>query len=410
MKLSAHHLLLTPQGEAWLEFFDEPDRPLIRELTGALSLVSLTEFERSLTKLVREVAAESRAVAIYSAREFEECLSFDGEDDDCESGLDATPRGADIGSEGRTAHIARQIRRSAPTKFVVHPSISKLRAGTVDHIVVIDDILGTGNRCSTYLEQLWKYATIKSWWSYKLIKFSVVAYAGTEDAVHLVRRHRSRPQVHVYRYCPTISSLPWPPQRRTAARAVCRKYANRWRIDYSLGYKKTASLLVFEHGCPNNVPSVFWGEAARGPLNWRAIFEGRSTAGGTSSAFPPEFEAGTPVSALISAGQHRLAAALPSVGDRPLSARILLVLSLIWKGRRRLETLAHATGLTVDDCNALLESCIAAGFISPLRRITSAGLAEVKGAMNARGQRKNPVPPAGNDVYYPLALRSRISG
>lgn len=410
MKLSAHHLLLTPQGEAWLDFFDESDRPLIRELTGALSLVSLTEFERSLTKLVREVAAESRAVAIYSAREFEECLRFDGEDDGCESGLDATPRGADIGSEGRTAHIARQIRRSAPTKFVVHPSVSELRAGAVEHIVVIDDILGTGNRCSTYLDQLWKYATIKSWRSYKLIKFSVVAYAGTEDAVQLVRRHRSRPQVHVHRHCPTISSLPWPPQRRTAARAVCRKYANRWRIDFPLGYKKTASLLVFEHGCPNNVPSVFWGDAARGPLNWRAIFEGRSTAGGASSAFPPEFETNTPVSALISAGQHRLAAALPSVGDRPLSARMLLVLSLIWKGRRRLETLAHATGLTVDDCNELLESCIAAGFISPLRRITSAGLAEVKGAMNARGQRQNPVPPAGNDVYYPLALRSRISG
>jgi hypothetical protein len=410
MKLSPHHLLLTTQGEAWLQFFDEPDKPLIRELTGALSLVSLTEFERSLAKLVLEVAAESRTVAIYSAREFEECLNFDGEDDDCESGLDATPRGSDIGSEGRTAHIARQIRRSASTKFMVHPSISQLRAGTVDHIVVIDDILGTGNRCSAYLDQLWKYATIKSWWSYKLIRFSVVAYAGTEDAIRLVRRHRCRPQVHVHRHCPTISSLPWPPQRRTAARAVCRKYADRWRIRHPLGYKKTASLLVFEHGCPNNVPSIFWGQAVRGPENWRAIFEGRSTAGGTSKAFPPEFKASTPVSALISAGQHRLAAALPSVVERPLSARMLLVLSLVWKGRRRLETLAHATGLTVDDCNELLESCIAAGFITPLRRITAVGLAEVQGAMKARGPRLNPVPPAGDDVYYPLALRSRISG
>lgn len=410
MKLSAHHLLLTRQGEAWLEFFDEPDRPLIRELTGALSLVSLTEFERSLAKLVFEVVAESRTVAIYSAREFEECLSFDGEDDDCESGLDAAPRGGDIGSEGRTAHIARQIRRSASTKFVVHPSISKLRDGTVDHIVVIDDILGTGNRCSAYLDQLWKYATIKSWWSYKLIKFSVVAYAGTEDAIRLVQRHRCQPQVHVHRYCPTISSLPWPPQRRTAALAVCNKYANQWRIRYPLGYKKTASLLVFEHGCPNNVPSIFWGQAVKGPEDWRAIFEGRSTAGGTSTAFPGEFEASTPVSALISAGQHRLAAALSSVVDRPLSARMLLVLSLVWKGRRRSETLAHATGLTVNDCNELLETCIAAGFISPLRRITSAGIAELKGAINARGLRLNPVPPVGNDVYYPVALRSRISG
>lgn len=410
MKLSAHHLLLTTQGEAWLQFFDETDRPLIRELVGALSLVSLTEFERSLTKLVLEVAAESRRVAIYSAREFEECLNFEGEDNDCESGLDATPRGGDIGSEGRTAHIARQIRRSASTKFVVHPSISQLRAGAVDHIIVIDDILGTGNRCSAYLDQLWKYATIKSWRSYKLIKFSVVAYAGTEDAVRLVRRHRSGPQVHVHRYCPTISSLPWPPYRRTAARQACTKYANRWRIHYPLGYKKTASLLVFEHGCPNNVPSVFWGGAVKGPVNWRALFEGRSTAGGTSTAFPLEFESSTPVSALISAGQHRLAAALPAVANRPLSARTLLVLSLIWKGRRRLETLAHAAGLTVDDCNELLESCISAGLISPLRRITSTGLTEVKGAMNARGQRKNPVPPAGDDVYYPLALRGRISG
>jgi len=412
MKLSANHLLLTARGTAWLNSFDEPDRPLVRELTGALSLVSLTEFERSLANLILDVASRSGTVALYSAREVGiGGLSFEEDSGNSESGLDATPRGADIGSEGRTAHIARQICRNAPEKFVLQPSISQLRERRVERIIVIDDLLGSGSRCTSYLQALWKYATVKSWWSYKLIKFSVVAYAATEDAEKFVRRHHSLPSVHVHRYCPTISSLSWPPRRRTAARALCNKYGKRWKLRFpSLGYKKTASLLVFEHGCPNNVPAIFWAEAERGPDAWHPVFEGRSTSGSVASAFPHEFEADTPVNVLVAAGQRQLAASLPAAADRPLSANTLVVLSLLWKGRRRMETLADATGLTAKECGELLEACIRSGYATPLRRITDVGLAEIRGALAAKTLRQNPVAGPGQDLYYPRALRDRTSG
>lgn len=410
MKPSAQHLLLTAQGSAWLSFFDEADKPLLRELTAALSLVSVSEFERSLVKLVRDVAEKFDTVALYTAREFKTCLSFEEAPGDCESGLDATPRGGDIGSEGRTAHIARQLHRSDTSKYVLQPSLAQMRQKQVDCIMVIDDLLGTGDRCSKYLTELWKYATVKSWWSYKLIKFAVVAYAGTEDAISLVSRHRAGPEVHVHRYCPRISTLPWPSTRRALARTLCTKYAKRWRLALPLGYKATASLLVFEHGCPNNVPSIFWARASKGPEGWRPIFEGRSTSAGTASAFPYEFEADTPVSALVSAGEQRLAQALASVVHRPLPANVLVVLALVWKGKRRLETLADATGLDSKGCGELLEACIASGFMTPLRRITSSGLAELRGVARSRRSMQNPVPDLGEDEYYPVALRGRGNG
>ncbi|WP_431286762.1 phosphoribosyltransferase-like protein [Roseateles chitinivorans] len=408
MKPSARHLLLTKRGAAWLEGFDEVDKPMARELSGALSLVSLSEFERSLIKLVLERTEASSKVALYSAREFEKCLSFEENVGECESGLDATPRGSDIGSEGRTAHIARQIARTSNAKFVLHPSISKLRALAVDQIIIIDDLLGTGNRCLAYLEELWKSASLKSWWSYHLIKFSVLAYAGTEDAIALIRRHNAAPEVCVHRYCPTISSLSWSPERRSAARAFCRKYAKRWQLHgRELGYENTASLLVFEHGCPNNVPPVFWSAAKKAPATWQALFHGRSASGEVALAFPHEFESQTPVSTLLSAGRWRLAETVDEVAHRPLSANMLVFLSLIHKGRRRLETLSQATGLDARQTRELLESCIAAGFITPLYRITSAGLAEILGASKIRRSGQNRVPELGPEDYYPTALRGR---
>jgi hypothetical protein len=116
------------------------------------------------------------------------------------------------------------------------------------------------------------------------------------------------------------------------------------------------------------------------------------------------------VHSLIEAGQKRIARSLSHVVERPLPAEIIVALTLISRGRRRKESIADATGLSARDVEDLLERCIAAGFISPLHRITEIGERELRGIRTSTASSATAGLPLGKDEYHPVALRSRIGG
>ena len=139
----SNHLLLTERGEQWLRNFDEADRNIARDLAATLALISHNEFERGLASLVLEVAQTINGpVALYGARELDANFRFGAEDG--KYLIDATPRGSDIGSEGRLANIIRNIALAQPSKFLNHPNVDELRAKRVDAVFVLDDFIGSG--------------------------------------------------------------------------------------------------------------------------------------------------------------------------------------------------------------------------------------------------------------------------
>lgn len=404
------NLLLTAAGRAWLGRFAEGDRPMVRQLTEALSLVSLQEFERTLQLTIEKLADDgSEPLALYSAREVppNSDLSFRNGG----NGLDSVAAGSDVGSEARVAHVVRQICRTQSNRLLRQPSIENLLKRRVRQIVVVDDLIGSGGRICAYLTQLWNDLTIKSWWSYKLIGFTVVAYAGTAEGIRRVRQHPCKPNVQIHRYCPTLDGLPWPREQRRRARQLCMDYADGNSLKgWPLGFESSAALLVFEHGCPNNVPGIFWANSKHSTNGWQPLFAGRASTAEVASVFPPELTSRTPVSVLLTAGQPRVAGVLSEVVDRPLRSEIVVLLALLGRGIRRVDAIAHATGLEVKACEALLETCVAAGFISPRRRLTDVGAAELAGIRGAAPPRINRILKLGEDSYYPRSLRGRIVG
>lgn len=317
---------------------------------------------------------------------------------------------SDIGSEGRVASLIRDLCRSQPEKLLNHPNLSELRLRRVDAVLIVDDFIGSGSRCSKYLDAIWKHSSIKSWVSYKKMRFAVAAYAGTRDGIHYIEHHPANPSVEIFRHCPTIAGLPWKQSRIDGVRSLCRRYANSRKLYGSpLGYQQTGALLVFEHGCPNNAPALLWARSKH-DASWRPLFPSRSVDASMMSVFPPEIARRDPVHSLIEAGQKRIASSMSSVEERPLPADMIVALTLISHGRRRKESIADATGLTARDVENLLERCIAAGFISPLHRITDRGLRELNGIRASTTSAAPASVPLGKDEYYPLALRSRISG
>lgn len=405
----SRHLLLTERGELWLRNFDESDRIIARDLVGELALVSHNEFERSLTALVHEVARTiDGQVALFGARELDANFGF-GIDGGTVA-LDATPRGSDIGSEGRLANIIRNIALAQPSKFLNHPNVETLRTERVDAIFVLDDFIGSGKRCSDYLTALWQSRSLRSWTSYKRIRIDAIAYSATAAGLGYVQRHPARPTTHIARHCPTISALHWKKANIDAALKMCRKYANlggmgRW----ALGYRDSASLLVFEHGCPNNAPAIFWATPKKLP-EWSPLFPAKRIDALTTTAFPHEIVRRDPVHSLMEAGQLRLASALASNAHRPLTDNEALTLALFSKGQNRIETVASAAGLSAKEARQLVEQCISAGWISPHQRITERGRAELRGIRANMTRVARPIPDLGKDEYYPVALRGHGNG
>lgn len=404
------HLLLTELGQSWLEQFDKVDHPLIRQLTDALALVSTQEFERTLQRSIEELANESAGpVALYAVREAPRKSKLDFRKGG--SGLSSVEAGSDVGSEARVASIVRQLCRTQKERLHRQPSIESLLEHRVRDVVVVDDIIGSGLRTFSYLNQLWNDSTAKSWWSYKKIRFTVLAYAGTSGGIKYVSAHPCKPVVKVHRYCPTLAGLPWPKEQLRAAKQIFNSYASKYDLrGGSQGFGGTAALLVFEHGCPNNVPNIFWADSKRLDTAWKPLFPGRALVAETASVFPAEMATRTPVSVLLSAGQARVAGTLSSVVLRPLPQNYIITLALLGRGINRVEAIAHATNLSVEGCKLLLESCIAMGLVSPRRRLTDSGAAELKGIAAAAKRRINDVLELGDDCYYPKSLRDRSVG
>lgn len=404
------NLLITERGRAWLEQFAESDRPLVRQLAEMLSLVSIQEFERALQQAILKYSGENEGpIALYAVREAPRgsTLRFRNGGD----GLDSVSSGSDVGSEARVAHILRQLSRTQQSQFIRQPSIESLLQLRARHIVIVDDLIGSGERTKSYLDQLWNDPTIKSWWSYKKIQFTVIAYAGTTEGVRNVRRHACSPEVRVHRYCPTLDGSPWPREQRRAVRRLCTSYAMLYALKgWALGFGRSASLMIFEHGCPNNVPNIFWADSKDSTKAWRPLFPGRASTGEVASVFPAELASRTPISVLLAAGQKRVAKVLPAVLGRPLTKESIIILALLGRGINRVEALAHAAHLEVRECQAILEACLEAGLMSPRRRLTEAGFKELSGLISAAQPRTIRVLDLGEDCYYPCSLRGRTDG
>ncbi|MCQ1835160.1 hypothetical protein NOJ17_09505 [Neorhizobium galegae] len=363
----------------------------------ALTLVSHSEFERGLKSAISE-SAETTAtpIALFAARELDSGSPYFGESGE----IDAVGRGSDLGSEARVASLIRNLAR-ADDKFLNHPSVEAMRRARCRTILMVDDFIGSGQRISDFFDALWSHPSLRSWHSLGLIQFGVAAYSATEDGLKRVSKLKTSPTVTLHRECPTFHNMPWRKNTRDATLAIFKKHG-------SLGFKGTAAAIVFEHGCPNNCPSVFWAKPTK-KRSWPPVFPEKSVNLDIASAFPPEIVRRDPAVALALAGQPKLAKSGALQRRGPVGALALTVIGLAARGVRKRTSIAYATGLSIVDTARLLDRCVKWGYLTLTYRVTDAGLSELNYAKKDRRSKKN-VPPRGEDIYYPNQLRRPAHG
>lgn len=404
----------TERGKAWIALFDDSDQATALRALDALTLVSHSAFERALTGLI-EARSKSFAgpVALFATREIKTDQSYFEQaanlvEPKATGAVNAVGFGSELGSEARVAALIRNLSRQAPDRLLNHPSIEQMRIAKVRAIFVVDDILGSGARTASFLQSLWREATLKSWHSFGWVRFECLAYTATELGRKKVSKLPSAPTVNLFQDCPTFSSMPWSSTARVEVEKLFRAYGQRTsRPRMALGYQDTAVSLVFEHGCPNNAPAVFWAPPSQ-KRPWTPLFPSRSVMSAEATAFPSELTMPDSRVTLARVGQKRLAESAALKRPSALGEEVLLLLGLIAKGVRRRGALFQALGHSAEQCTALVERCRKAGLIAVPLRITAQGRAELAHARAAAVPEG--VPPLGEDSYYPTKLRGTRGG
>lgn len=409
--LDPGNLLYTKRGLKWLAQFKLEEQEVARKIVDSLTLVSHSEFERSIQAILeREVAEKKGPVAFFVIREVDPDQSyFDVYTNPITGKIDALPPGSDYGSEARIATLVRNYCKTDSGNLLNHPTIGQMRASKCRTIVLMDDFIGSGDRAEIFIKSFWRDPSIASWHSLKYIRMVVVAYSGTAYGIRRVKRHKAGAEVIIERSCPTFVEMPWRKKQINEVTALCEKYGSKTSKGYWWdGYGRAMAALVFEHGCPDNAPVILW--APSEPAKpWRPLFPNRVILAGEKSVFPPEIARRDSKTTLLDVGQKRLALGGSLSRRGEMGELILLILAMIAQGQRKQIALSFATGLSERACIRIIDNCVKWGFITHSRRLTAKGLAELRAAKKSE-RLNSDVPESGDEYYYPKRLRGTTHG
>jgi len=380
------------------------DRPLAEQLIESLLLLPASRFRHELIDLVDHFRdSHVGRIALYAARK----ASTPYFKDKRLSPQQVEPS-TEVGSEGQIAQIITNLNR-LDKRFLTHPPISVLRRFRCQEIILLDDVVSSGQRIEEFLSEFIVVDTIRSWRSFGWLTFHVVAYAisrsGEERIKNFFSNRRSHPHCKgvEFHYVQRIPSFPrpWTEQQEKDLRELCRVYGQRGGIKPAdrEGHQRSMSTIVFEHGCPNNAPGILWTKTKK----WKPLFPDRAIPPSLLGLFNEEQSQGvlaTPFEQLIRADTSQIRRA---VGKR--GADFLLVLSAVAKKLRNANDVADATGLSTRTVDQMIGLARDSGLIDSANVLTPMGRSELRYAQDLGNLPEEP-PALRDDPYFPTSLRA----
>jgi len=247
MKLSENDL-----GLEWLRQFDSEDVHAARFALDSLKLVSLSEFEASITRNVGRMIEELEGkIAVFPISK---------------KIIDPS---SPPGSECRLGHMLTGLSRAFPDRLLVSPSDESMEHEKVSDVILVDDFVASGSRLLEFWDA-WKPKRLKSWLSFGYCKLWLVGYAIHREGLAAASRlHGLNSDRTVFDVFLEGERDYWPAPlieffERNAERT--------FHKPFSANFGGIRSPIVFQHGCPDNAPAVF---CRNGP-SFKALFPNRS--------------------------------------------------------------------------------------------------------------------------------------
>lgn len=331
LRLSDH-----PLSQQWLaQFRTSEDRGLAAQLINQLKLVSSREFEAGIEQALNNLQSQLQTtIAVYPIAPPipGDIAGYDaftgGVPKDENSQSREIGRRRKFGSEDRVGHILAKLqdrfkRGTGASSIECAPTLTQLKTQGIRHIVLVDDVCGSGKRITDYWQSIPRH--IKSLLSLKRYELWIVLYAMTPKGKSVLARAMPNfPLSHLIAVLP-VTDLQGllAPELRT----LCENYAELIDMKSSgFGYRGSSCPIVFEHGCSNNLPVILWAKRK----GWQGLFPNRSIPTAMRSCFD---EDGTEraIEALWRANQPMLALSMLDALDHiaPLSAEHRILLTML---------------------------------------------------------------------------------
>jgi hypothetical protein len=393
----------TVEGKAWIRQFEQGDQKDAVFLLESLRLVSDNRFHGDIRRAVTKTAEGlGDNIALYAVREVDD----DEQYFENKSKRPVAVKRGKVGSEGAMSRIITGLERGNPKRYINHPPLRSMKAKKTRHIMLLDDLVGSGNRIVEFIQSLRRHKTLVSWCSNHFIRFHIVAYSISEEAEGIIRTafgpgKGDWPRVKIsfaYAKRPNVVAGRWAPSDLERMRTLCSKYGEMAKIRWGnrLGYRQSMAALVFSHGCPNNVPGILWTSTDA----WTALFPNRAVSDALlAQVFSQPLAPAAPVAAVAASP---LSGGLDE-GD-PVRADVIRLLALLRRRIRGTPRLAEILDVTTFYCDDLFGICRQYRLIDDNGLLTDSGRTELQRAERAdKLVEENATEP--RPFYVPTQLR-----
>ncbi len=337
---------------AWIAQFRREHVHLAHAFLRMLRLVPLAEFEEGIIEGIRTVCDRTNGkIALFAV----------DKDPDGQSRM--------ASSAGKIGYTLTNQERFDPRRIRVNPSLESMREERIKHLILIDDLIGTGSRVNKFWNR-WASKSLKSWLSYQKCKIWVVAFAGHEQGIErILKRITYLDHESFILALPVISDPPFADK----VLRLCDHYGRMTAKDRAArGVGGLMSHIIFQHGCPNNTPSFLWSRGS----NWRPLFPNRAIPPELHRCFNDSDEESRHPESLWGVGQYRLALNLLEAKHEGARARsrlaLLTVLGLLAK-RLPPARLSEFMTISQSQIRSVLERLRRAGLTDSDSKLTSFG-------------------------------------
>lgn len=422
-------LSTTSEGTEWLAQFESGDRAVAARLIDDLIVITPGEFDAGMRKLLREeIDATQGAIAFYPIWDIErdtesgeaseslfdlpQAPALGNSPTTTGSSHQIAPRRAISGSVGVAVTLISDLVKENNRRLLDRPRLNSLKATKCHRIVLVDDLIGSGQRAKTFLQAFYMHPTIKSWCSFPGLDVAIVCYAASSIGLRAVSAPRTRyelarpPAVRVNR----LLTLPygraaWTADELASMMSLCRKYARFTRHDrIPLGVGDSFSMILFPHTITNTAPPILWSTSRQ----WKPLFPNRVVPDALRAVLTEirADPAGTDLAETLQRmGQMRLANGDWTQHATPLYKQLIAHLALRAKGVRDVAIISDTMAQSESDSRALQSKAQLLGFLDPAGRLTSRGLAELRYARTV-GELPWEAPALDEHLmYFPQSLR-----
>ena len=275
-----------------------------------------------------------------------------------------------------------------------------MRKSKVRHIVLLDDVVGSGERLRQFLWAFFSNKTIRSWVSGKQVSVSVVCYGFSESQRENLSKDWRVDRIRYRQLLPAGSPL-WNCDEQNEVKRICADYARltkrKW---WRYGFNDAFTFIAFEHKIPNTNPAILW---ARGK-EWKPLFPLRPRM--INETWPSSIpESEMAASVLLEAGNRPLGEIIRNGLLAGMERDVLVALTLIRRSKRDSVWLERKLGWSPQKVIGVLAFCEQRGWYSQEMGITTSGRKELTRVKKLQKRRSEHDILQENCYYFPVSLR-----